>query len=184
MNLLIHKYSQSFFKVFLVVYAGSLLIQAKSLSWDSPLATLVSLGAGFALVLFAHSRTGYITIALLTLHISLEWYEHARHMWHYSLSQTVVHAIHTLLDITFVLREIRLHAKKHFKLVVGILTSGITTLFFAAYVPTPKNPYLVSAMKNSHSSHSHNHGPMGPFLIGGVLGCVLYHTSRIKKDPA
>lgn len=164
-----------------MIYAGSLLLQAKSLSWDSPLTTLVSLGAGFSIVLFAHSRTGYVTIGLLTLHISLEWYEHARHMWHYSLSQSIVHAIHTLLDITFVLREIRVHVKKYFKLVVGTLTAGIATLFFVAYVPTPKNPYIVSAMKLAHPSHSHSHGPMGPFLIGGVLGCVLYHTSRMKK---
>ena len=171
-----------FFKAFLVIYVGFLILHSLSLNWASwhvPLA--LALGLGVAAL--AHTRYGIVTITLLLIHICLEWTEHARHGWHYSNGEIALHGVHACLDFVFLYKEMRMHVKRFYRLVfVGILC-GLGLLFVSFYKPAPKNPHLLAIMRSIHAS-GHTHGqssPLAPFVMGGMFGCILSHLLRKRS---
>jgi hypothetical protein len=172
---------KQFFKAFLLVYVGFLIFHAISLQWDSWIVG-ISLLVGFGVALLAHTRYGILTIGLLVVHMALEWIEYAHHEWYFSKGEIFFHGIHVCLDFVFLYQELRVHARRYWRLSLIAITAGLVILFGMNYQPQPKNRFMQAIYAHAHK-HSHNHrdAPIEPFVIGGMFGCILSHLVAKKR---
>jgi hypothetical protein len=167
---------EKFFKLFLVVYLVFLLAHASLLSWTSPI-VFISACVGFTIALLAHARFGLVTIVLLLIHMGLEWREYAAHGWHFSLFEIILYVIHICLDFIFLYQELTIHMKKFrtHSLIGVVVFLGIISIAYYEFPP------INLAEQEIHHSHGHSHdddSPVKPFILGGMLGCVLYHLRK------
>lgn len=172
-----------FFKAFLIIYVGFLVVHSISLDWDSWMVP-VALALGLGVAALAHTRYGILTIGLLLVHMGLEWAERARHGWHYSPGEIALHAVHACLDFTFLYQELRMHARRYHKPLFTGITACLILLFMGLYTPAPRSPFLLAAMRfHTHQWHKHGHGssPIEPFVMGGMFGCIMSHLLSKRR---
>jgi len=166
-----------FFKAFLLVYLLFLLYHASHLEWKSWLAIL-GLISGITLAIVAHMRRGYGTLILLTIHMTIEWSEYAKHGTRYSGREILFYGTHTILDFTFLWHEVRTHLTKFRYIIMGSIAIGLITLFLCINhtEPQPNGFGIIEGYKNMQGSNI-----IEAVVIGGILGCTLSHLFARKK---
>lgn len=172
---------RKFFTLFLFVYVSFLIFHSFSLSWDSPIVPLL-LGVGFLVAVLAHTRYGILTIVLLLVHMILEWIEYARHGWHFSKGEIVLHTVHVCLDLVFLRQELKVHLKRFRVLSFTVVIIGLVIVFALNY-QSPQNHLLTQAIHGHGHTHAHgNSSLVEPFVLGGMFGCILYHLKKKKQE--
>lgn len=160
------------FKMFLFVYTGFIVAHAATLPWNSKMTAVCCL-TGFAVALLAHMRCGILTIALLLVHMMLEWSEYARHCSHLQLREIVFHIAHVLLDMIFLVQVLQTTMEKFWKISFASIVAMLGLIFYLNYTPHRR-----SFGEEIHNhSHTH-HNPIEFFVLGGMLGCVGYHFRK------
>jgi len=168
------------FKAFIVMYVLFLIMHSVSLDWNSWLVR-IALCCGILVARMAHTRYGLLTIGLLLVHMSLEWTEHARHGWHYSMGEIVMHVIHAFLDFIFLYHELGTHVAKFKHWTFATITCGLVFLFAVFHESAPRNLRLLAIMNQRGTlpvHHDHGRGPFEPFVMGGMFGCIFSHLFR------
>ena len=157
-----------FFKGFLVIYLIFSIIALFEHDFASPVA-ITGIVAGFALAIVAHKRYGLLTIALLLVHMLIEWFEHSLHWRDYSTKEITLHGIHAALDFVFLFQELRAHAFKIWKRAFTVVVLIILTVIIV-------NFNKVSATEAEGISSI----LIEAFVVGGMYGCILSHL--FKKE--
>ncbi len=172
---------QLFFKTFLIIYGGFLLVHVWGMGFDS-WEFLAGLFGGMAVALVAHKQHGYSPSVFLVGHMFIEWYHHARHGNHYDGGEIAFHGIHALLDVVFLYIEAKEHFAKYALPFLGVVGVTLLGIFAYNYVPAPPvfaiSPLSSQALevyKDLGEDHSHGGGILHHAVIGGMLGCVLSH---------
>jgi hypothetical protein len=170
-----------FFKVFLIIYGGFLLVHLWEIGFDSWL-LLAGLLGGMAVALVAHKGHGYLPSVFLVGHMLIEWYSHALHGSHYETSEITFHGIHAMLDMVFLYMEAKEHYEKYALPFLVVVVATLLGIFAFNYVPAPSvfaiSPLVAQALemqKALEEHHSHGGGILHHAVIGGMLGCVLSH---------
>lgn len=169
-----------FFRLFLIVYGGFLLVHVWGMGFDSWL-LLAGLLGGMAVALFAHKGHGYLPSVFLVGHMLIEWYSHALHSNHYTSGEFFFHGVHAVLDMVFLYVESREHFGEYALPFLGAVVTTLVGIFAYNYVPAPTfavSPLVAQAMEMQRAlggHHSHGGGILHHVVIGGMLGCLVSH---------
>lgn len=152
---------EKIFLIFLIVYFLIMLNHIRELSFN--FSTLIIFFLGLALAIFAHSKRNYITIILLVIHMSIEWFEWSQ-LGFSATGGTMVNIIHILMDFVFLSHELSSHVKKYkFGLLTLVSIVLISIFSFSKYFLGDN--ILIDELVNY----------VNPFVIAGILGCVGSH---------
>lgn len=153
----LRKFWDNLFLIFLIFYTGitiSHVFEFEKVWWIY----LLFIG-GLILARFAHIKKNYITIILLLLHMSIEWFEWSQNGM--SLSQGILNGLHVIMDFIFLTHELSVHAKKNRYIILSICIALLLIIFLLGhFIISPQLVFIENAE---------------PFVIGGILGCVLSH---------
>lgn len=151
------------FLAFLVVYFFIMLSHIEELSLS--LTTVIFFVAGLSLAIFAHSRKNYITIILLVVHMSIEWFEWSQ-VGFSTTGGTFVNIIHILMDFIFLSHELSAHLKKYRYLLLTVVVIVLSAIFSLS-------KYFLAGGDLVEMIIPY----VNPFVIGGILGCVGSHLA-------
>ena len=171
------------FKVFLVAYIVFLFIHARSLEWTN----FAILGFLFGLLLayFAHARKGFLTILLLAVHMSIEWFHHVKFGALYSLNEIVLNGIHAIFDFVFLASEWKRHSKNALVAVLAGVSIGLVSIFIiGVHDHRNKNQLEESLTETRMHEDENEHESEFPFeaiIMGGILGCAITHLVERRK---
>lgn len=154
------KFGEYLFLAFLFFYAFSMLKHTLELSLN--LQTIVLFLAGLLLAIFAHARQNSITVFLLLLHMSIEWFEWSQIT--FSLAILLFSLGHAVMDFIFLSHELKAHMEKYRKKILSFISFFLVFIFIIGKVFLSK----VSGIDNVVEI-------VEPFVIAGVLGCVFSH---------
>lgn len=171
-------HSKKFFTLFLLVYGMFLLTHTWNIVSSLPILAVVC--GGLAVAIAAHKQHGYAPSVFLVIHMIIEWYYHARHGGHYSSTEIVFHAVHALLDLIFLWVESKHYGKWAIHFLVGVLSLLVGIVWYF-YVPAPPPMRSFTPFVQALVPHTHTHGWVHSFVLGGMLGCVLSHLYMIPK---
>ena len=158
------KLLQRSFVVFLGIYAVFIGFHLAEIVWV-PLTTLFFV-CGFSLALLAHARKNYFTIAILAVHMAIEWFEWSQKEM--TAREILFNCIHATMDCIFLSHELKVHLRRYRTIALISLTGLLAVIFLFGRL----HPIETGSLKN-----------LEPFVIGGVLGCVLSHIYfHIKKE--
>ena len=158
------KFLHRSFILFLCAYTLFVGLHLLDVAW-SPQIALVFL-SGIALAILAHARKNYFTIAILVLHMGIEWFEWSRQVL--SAHQIAFNCAHAAMDFIFLSHEIKIHAGKYRILILASLTVSLVAIF---------------SFGRSISIEAESLQNLEPFVLGGVLGCICSHLwFHIKKE--
>ncbi len=177
------------FTAFLLLYLAMAIMATHSetnITWQA----LLALGAGGAIAVMAHGKYGIIPSVLLVAHITIEWFVHARHGWHYNTMMLTLASTHMVFDGVFLCLEARRHWGAQWKWWLATVVVSVIIIFWYFY--TPPAPQLKSFAPHLQSmtvTHTHTYNAWQLMLIGGIVGCVVSHLwhmhgfSSQKMDP-
>lgn len=155
---------QRSFVVFLFVYAVCVVAHALLVVSNGG-ATLWFM-CGLVLAFCAHARKNYITITILVVHMGIEWFEwsHQKLM----LRQVALNGIHAVMDFVFLSHELKVHVGRYRHAVSIVVACVLVSAFFFGQAHTCR----VDSLED-----------IEPFILGGVLGCLLSHIYfHVKKE--
>lgn len=165
-----------FFRLFLVIYGGFLLVHVWGMRFNSWLLPAGLLG-GMAVAIVAHRKHGFAPSVFLVGHMVIEWYHHALHGSHYNGGEITFHGVHVILDMMFLYMEAKEHYAKYALPFLGVVLITLVGIFTYNYVPAPHVvPYVFTPVH-----HSHGGGALHYAVIGGMLGCVLSHLFLLLR---
>ena len=151
------KYGKGIFILFLFFYAGTMILHSLEIGFD--LLPILLFVLGLALAILAHARKNYITVILLLVHMSIEWFEWSQ--INITLQSGLLNVAHIMMDIVFLNHELKAHAKKQRTSILLLTSIFLLSIFTLGNLYPPNVDGLVELIE--------------PFVIGGVLGCVLSH---------
>ena len=169
-----HHHHAKFFKAFLFIYLIFSLYMLSEHNFGTVLGML-GLGLGLLVAILAHSRYGYLTIALLLVHMVIEWSEHGAHLTNYSGGEIALSVTHAILDFVFLYQELRVHATRYWKTLFASISVALIIILATGYV-------FVSEAKNSTEEHGESSSLVESFVVGGMFGCILSHLFRRKDE--
>ncbi len=152
------------FIIFLFIYALLIIVHVLEIHWTLQVAIIFA--CGLLLALIAHAKNNYIVIIILILHMGIEWIEWSHEILRWQ--QIIFNAIHAVMDFVFLSHELKVHARQYRKIIIsGVL--GLLMLILASGRYIQIGERMITNLE--------------PFVIGGVLGCVLSHLYfHIKKE--
>jgi hypothetical protein len=168
-----HFHHKKAFRWFLVLYTAVLLFHIVEVPWRSGL--VITFVLGFAFATIAHFRSGMLTIALLLAHMGLEWTGYATHGIHYETAELVFLLIHGALDIVFLWQELSAHLMRYRIAIMGVAGAGIAIALVVAHVLPHADTIVMASDAHEHTSL------LEPLILGGILGCTLWHIGIWKK---
>ena len=150
--------------VFLVVYALFVGMHVLEIRWSPQITILFTIGLTMAVI--AHTKRNYIVVIILILHMGIEWME-----WSHKIldrQQIVFNVMHAVMDFVFLWHELKVHAQQYRNIIIsGVM--GLLTVIFISGQYIPIGTQIICNLE--------------PFVIGGVLGCIMSHLYfRIKKE--
>ncbi|MEN9338487.1 MAG: hypothetical protein RI945_212 [Candidatus Parcubacteria bacterium] len=157
MKKLFKKYGEKIFMAFLFVYAGTMLIHAINIKFS--LWPILAFVLGLGLAIIAHAKKNYITIALLLVHMSIEWFEWSQ--INISIKTAIFNIAHIMMDLVFLNHELKAHAPRWRKSILSLTFIFLMAVFTYGNLYPPNIEGLVETIE--------------PFVVGGVLGCILSH---------
>lgn len=170
MKIIFKKVVHNFYSFFLIFYALVMTYHAYSLNINFFILFLLALG--FLLAIFAHAKKNYITIFLLLLHMSIEWFEWSQVGIFNNLQEGLFNVSHVIMDFIFLSHELQAHIKRKKNLVFAIVIFLLILISVLGHYVFLKSDLVLETIE--------------PFVIGGILGCVLshlfYHLKIGKKD--
>lgn len=150
-------FGKTFFVIFLIFYMGTIV--AHSIKIEHDILPFTFLLAGVFLSIFAHAKRNYITVILLALHMSIEWFEWSQKSM--SIETGLLNFLHVIMDFIFLWHELSAHVKKHRMRVISSILVFLIIIFIFGYK-------VVSISEDVFRY-------MEPFVIGGVFGCISSH---------
>lgn len=136
----------------------------QEIQWDIQIGIMFL--CGLVLAISAHARKNYITLAILALHMGIEWFEWSQEVL--SMGDIAFNLLHITMDFIFLSHELRVHAKRYRTVVLASVSVLLVMIFCIGHT--------VSVEVN-------NLKYLEPFVIAGVLGCILSHIYfHIKKE--
>src|SRR5574344_1909445 len=99
------KIGKYLFIAFLFLYSFSMVEHALHL--DLNISNVVLFALGLILALFAHAKQNYITVILLLVHMSIEWFEWSQ--TGFILSTFLFSLGHVAMDFIFLSHELSVH---------------------------------------------------------------------------
>ena len=170
MKVIFNKIIHNFYSFFLIFYTLVMLYHAFSLNINFLIILLLVFG--FILAIFAHAKKNYITIFLLLLHMSIEWFEWSQVGIFNNLQEGLFNVSHVIMDFIFLSHELQAHIKRKKNLVFAIVIFLLILISVLGHYVFLKSDLVLETIE--------------PFVIGGILGCVLshlfYHLKIGKKD--
>lgn len=170
MSITFKKVANYIFISFLLFYFCTIFIH--TLELDKNFINIIIFLLGLLLAFLAHARQNYITIILLLIHMSIEWFEWSQKTL--SVSDTIFNIGHILLDFIFLSHELSSHVKKYKYISLTIISLFLISIFSISRLFLRK----VSGIDNIIEI-------IEPFVVGGVLGCIIshlfYHVKRFFK---
>lgn len=152
------------FIVFLFIYAFYIGSHLLEINWTLYTGLLFLLGIIVAGL--AHAKRNYITIGILLGHMSIEWLSWSGSSL--SFREIMLNGVHVIMDLLFLSHELSAHAKSYTTTVIGILSLLVISII------TLHNHIVLSVQATAL---------LAPFIIGGVLGCIVAHVYyHIKKE--
>lgn len=152
------------FIVFLFIYAILMIFHLREIDWN--ILTLIIFICGFVLALFAHARRNYLMIGILFLHMGIEWFEWSKTV--ITSQQIAINLIHATMDFVFLSHELKAHMKKYKNIFMTLIFIIVASIFFFGHFI----PVEAKTLTN-----------LEPFVVGGVLGCILSHIYfHIRKE--
>jgi len=163
------KLGNYFYTIFLFVYLFVMFAHVLDLPRNVLIISLFIFG--FILALFAHARKNYITIILLLTHMSIEWFEWSQVGLNLDVRSGLFNLAHVVMDFTFLSHELNAHIKRKKNFVFLMVILLLIVISLLGHFVIPKSEYVIDIIE--------------PFVIGGILGCVLSHLYfhlGISKD--
>lgn len=164
------KIGKYLFVAFLFLYAFTMVEHALHL--DLNISNIVLFALGLVLALFAHAKQNYITVILLLVHMSIEWFEWSQ--TEFILSTFLFSLGHVAMDFIFLSHELSVHMKKHKTKILAFTSVFLVLLFIVG-------KFFLSGIAGIEPIVE----LFEPFVMAGVLGCVsshlFYHLKRFKK---
>ncbi len=153
-------FKKPFFQGLFIVFLGlyGLYIGSHLLEFTWNIQTVLLLVLGITVAGFAHAKRNYITIGILLVHMSIEWLSWSQSVL--SVRDITMNSIHVIMDVLFLSHELSAHAKRYTTVVIGILS--VLVISIIALHKTFIIPASTTAL-------------LEPFIIGGVLGCIVAH---------
>ncbi len=171
------------FKAFLVAYIVFLFIHGRDLEWTN----FAILGFLFGLLLayFAHARKGFLTILLLAVHMSIEWFHHVKFGTSYSVNEIILNGVHVIFDFVFLASEWKRHSKNAFVAVLSGVSIGLVSIFVIGTHYHENDNHEEELLGEIHAdedeSEHESEFPFEAIIIGGILGCAITHLVERKK---
>ncbi len=78
-----------------------------------------------------------------------------------SFGQGIWNALHVIMDFVFLTHELSVHAKRHRYTILSVCVVFLLSIFILGHFIIPRVPAILDSIE--------------PFVIGGILGCVLSH---------
>lgn len=163
------------FKIFLIVYL--LFFLQHTLVGGFTKIGILGLIAGISVAFIAHSRASHFTTALLLAHILIEWVEYSNHGVHFSTKELVLYGVHTILDFVLLWNILKRPIREY---IVGGLAMGILILLISTNIEIEKH-YGNAEMHEEKHEHKHNGNFLELFVVGGIIGCTVYHIAEKRK---
>ena len=158
------KYLRHLFIIFLFAYLLFIGLHLFKINWN--LQTFLLFFSGGALALLAHARKNYITVAILILHMCIEWFEWSEEKL--TMYQIIFNCLHATMDFVFLSHELKVHVKQYRKTILITLFVMLIAIFVFGH----NIPIEIGSLEK-----------LEPIVIGGVLGCILSHIYfHIKKE--
>lgn len=154
-----------------MIYTGFLAVHAFHMDWASALAW-VGLLSGLILAFAAHRQHAYGTLILLFAHMTIEWINYGAYGHSYSGEEIFFLAVHSILDVLFLWQELEVHVSKFRHLIFGGIIMILGVIFIGVY-----NLDVSAASSITIPDHD---AFLGRLLLGGLLGCTLYHLYSHK----
>ena len=143
-----------------------------NITWQS----LLALCTGGAIAVMTHGKYGIIPSILLVTHITIEWFVHARHGWHYNTMTLTLASTHVVFDGLFLCVEARRHWGARWKWWLAAVVVGVAIIFWYFYIPpVPQLKSFAPHLRSVAVSHTHAHSVWQLMLIGGIVGCAVSH---------
>lgn len=159
--------------MFLYVYGGFFAYHLFSIEWGNEILVVGLLFMGATLAIAAHrGHRGWLTIAFILGHMTLEWFNHAQHGWHYGTREVLLHSTHSGMDILFLWFEVNAHFQKFRWPLMAGATALLAGIFLLALETGPE---VASFLPDGHIPHTHALGPFEALVIGGIMGCLGWH---------
>lgn len=153
---------KQFFIFYLIFYFIFLVFHA-----FSEISLILFFGIGVAIL--AHTRKSLISLILLFVHMSIEWFEWGLQI--FVLGIFLLNVLHAIMDFTFLNHEIKIHFRKinSFLFISPILIVLVFLYNFSSYTRVD-----LDMLETLHS-----------FVLGGVIGCVgshlVFHFTKEKQ---
>ncbi len=158
-----------FWRLFLVVYLGVLLVHTYELGISWRIAPFLLIG--FFLAIVSHRTNHVISLLFLVAHMTIEALEYATQGTSFTALVVLWVAVHVGMDGIFLWGEV----KRHFYQVRYQMWSTIALGVVCVYLFVPR----VAALSHAVGQHQ----AITEFLvIGGVIGCVLSHIIPTKHS--
>lgn len=97
-------------------------------------------------------------IGILFLHMGIEWFEWSKTA--ITSQQIAINLIHATMDFVFLSHELKAHMKKYKNIFMTFIFIFVGSIFFFGHFISVKTTTLSN---------------LEPFVVGGVLGCILSH---------
>lgn len=164
------KIGRYLFVAFLIFYALTMI--EHTLHLDFNISNVLLFALGLLLAVFAHARENYITVILLVLHMSIEWFEWSQS--EFTLASILFSLGHVAMDFIFLSHELSVHMKKYKTKILTSVSTFLVLIFTVGY-------FFLSGVEGVEPVVE----LVEPFVIAGVLGCVgshlFYHLKKFKK---
>ena len=161
MKITFKKFLNRMFILFLIIYLVIMINHIKELSLNLPI--IIIFIVGFSLAIFAHSKRNYITIILLVIHMSIEWFEWSQ-VGFSATGGTLTNIIHILMDFVFLSHELSAHVKKYKFALLSFITIVLISIFSFSKLYLGDSLIIDKVVQY-----------LNPFVIAGIIGCAASH---------
>ncbi|HEY1041443.1 MAG TPA: hypothetical protein VGE63_01825 [Candidatus Paceibacterota bacterium] len=178
-----HHHKKIYLNIFLIAYGiASILHIITTLTNDATFWALGAFIAGLIVAIYSHNRHGYETIALLLIHMGIEWWQHAQHINIYTLKEYIFHSIHAILDTILLVEES--HHFKNRNAFLMIVALGLLGLVIWSFFKT-EHHFGIHMLAHTHShTHSAWYTAIEAAVSGGIIGCIISHLYRLNIKKA
>lgn len=165
-------------RLFLGAYLALLLMHISSELYEVSATGIVALVIGIGIALYAHTRSGILLYVLLCIHMAIEWIGYGIAGWHFDTPDGAFSLIHLGFDVVFLFILGRMAWGARYVRRVFATLGGLGVISAIAYGVAHDAASGVAQTVDEHA-HAFSLGPIEFLVLGGILGCTLYHFVKL-----